>query len=138
MIKYKLACHLGHEFEGWFQSSGAYDKQAASGQVLCPVCGSAEVKKAVMAPSVATREMAGILGPKSRARALDLTRKLRAEVESRAEYVGAHFAEEARKIHHEGLEPRGIYGEASAHDARELIEEGVPVLPLPRLPEDDN
>ena len=137
MIKYRLACPAGHEFEGWFQSSDAYDKQAARGQVLCPVCGSAEVSKAVMAPSLATRS-AKSRGARSRAQALDLMRKLRADVEQRAEYVGPRFAEEARKIHEDGTVPRGIYGEATPQDARALIEDGVPVLPLPRLPEDEN
>ncbi len=138
MIKYKLACRIGHEFEGWFQSGGAYDTQAAKGQILCPVCGSVEVEKAIMAPSIAAREVAGSGGPYNHARALELMRKLRADVEQKAEYVGPRFAEEARKIHQEDAEPRSIYGEATADDALALVEDGVPVLPLPRLPEDEN
>ena len=63
---------------------------------------------------------------------------MRADVKQKAEYVGPRFAEEARKIHQEDAEPRSIYGEATADDALALVEDGVPVLPLPRLPEDEN
>jgi hypothetical protein len=69
---------------------------------------------------------------------LALMRKVRREVENRAEYVGPNFAEEARKIHYEEVEQRGIYGEATSEEARELTEEGIEFLPLPRLPEDHN
>lgn len=131
MIKYQLVCASGHEFEGWFQSSTAYDDQVANGHVVCPVCGSLDVSKAVMAPNIASRSIA-------QRQAVASMRKLRAEVESSAEYVGPRFAEEARKIHLEESEPRGIYGEATVADAKDLIEDGVPVMPLPRLPEDEN
>jgi hypothetical protein len=67
---------------------------------------------------------------------LEVMRKVRRHVEANAEYVGPKFAEEARKIHHEETEARGIYGEASLAEAKELVEEGIGVLPLPRLPED--
>lgn len=136
MIKYQLICTSGHEFEGWFQSSTAYDDQAANGQVVCPVCGSLEVSKAVMAPNIAARRSAQQQA--AHAQAVASMRKLRAEVESRSEYVGSRFAEEARKIHLDEKQPRGIYGEATVADAKDLIDEGIPVMPLPRLPEDEN
>ena len=69
---------------------------------------------------------------------LDMMRKVRAEVETKAEYVGPKFAEEARKIHHKETEARGIWGEATLAEAKELVEDGIDCLPLPRLPEDNN
>lgn len=155
MIKYALLCCNSHNFEGWFQSSSAYDDQAARAQVTCPICGTAETQKAIMAPNVSTRTRAPSTsdrGAEPKERALTPTspeafpaeavqrfwRKLREEAHANAEYVGPRFAEEARKIHHEEAPERGIYGEASADEVRSLTEEGVPFLPLPRLPEDLN
>jgi hypothetical protein len=147
MIRYDLICDKGHGFDGWFRDSGAYDTQAGAGLVQCSVCGSAKVEKQLMAPNV---------GPKSNRKAeasqrmmtvpvdpraqllLKMMRELRAEVERNAENVGDRFAEEARKIHYGESEHRGIYGEATAEDAKALIEEGIEVHPLPRLPEDGN
>ena len=65
-------------------------------------------------------------------------RKLRAEVESKSEYVGSRFSEEARKIHYEETPARGIHGEATAEEAKSLSDEGIEFFPLPVLPEDRN
>jgi len=143
MIKYRLACDGGHEFEGWFRCGAAYDEQAAKGQISCPHCGSLAVTKAIMAPNVATRAgLASAPETSKEAKAAEqvraLMRQLRAAVEEKADYVGPRFAEEARKIHYDESEPRGVYGEASAEEAKALVEEGIPVLPLPRLREDLN
>ena len=155
MIKYRLNCASGHEFEAWFRSSSAYDSQERRGHVSCPACGSTEVKRAIMAPSVATSRRrqpdtttarpaqlpAAAAPPESGefpARFLRVMRELRREVESKAEYVGPRFAEEARKIYYDEAAPRGIYGEASLADAKDLLDEGIAVLPLPKLPEEEN
>lgn len=144
MIRYRLVCAAGHEFDGWFRNSAAFDALSAQHQVTCASCGSSDVAKAVMAPNVA-------LGPRNdreaapeparddpTARILDLARRLRAEVEANAEYVGPKFAQEARRIHYEESEARRIYGEASRRDAAELLDEGISVFQLPTLPEDRN
>jgi hypothetical protein len=140
MIKYRLACEGGHEFEAWFQSGAAYEAQTAHGQVSCPQCGTHDVGKAMMAPAVSTRAasadntVANIPAHEIQR----LMRKIRSEVESSAEYVGTRFAEEARKIHFEEASARGIYGEASREEVRELAEDGIACFPVPRLPEDLN
>jgi hypothetical protein len=155
MIKFSLQCQKGHTFDSWFNSNTVYDKMAKRGQIDCPECGSHKVTKALMAPNVAA-------GKEKRARAVPAVtrgahestddqkrmvmqqeligamRKLRAEVEAKAEYVGPKFAEVARKIHFEETPARGIYGEASADDVRALHEDGVECYPLPVLPEDQN
>jgi hypothetical protein len=142
MIKYRLACDGGHEFEGWFKSGIAYDDQAAQGHITCPHCGSLAVTKAIMAPNVATRT--GHSAPdalqeaKGAKQVRALMRQLRAAVEEKADYVGSRFAEEARKVHYDESTPRGVYGEASAEEAKALAEEGIPVLPLPRFRDDLN
>jgi hypothetical protein len=143
MIKYALRCKDSHEFEAWFASSAAYDKLAATSQVLCPNCGSAQVSKALMAPSIVSGRAAAPMpapvptDPRQR-EALDLMRKLKQFVQDNSEYVGPRFAEEALKIHHEETEARGIHGEASESDLKTLREEGVEFYPLPVVPEDHN
>jgi hypothetical protein len=145
MIKYRLACREGHEFEGWFQDSAAYDRQSETGLVTCPECGSSRVAKAIMAPSIAK----SLSAPRTAAadqstpfvagrEMVEMVRRIRAEVQAKAEYVGERFSEEARRIHYAEVPERGIYGEASAEEARALADEGVPFLPLPRLPDDHN
>jgi hypothetical protein len=153
MIRYSLECKKGHGFEGWFSSSADYDLQKERGLVECPACGSRDVSKSLMAPSVATarkkeerREVAakqqaalqpGGLDPQKR-EMLKQLKELRDKVLSGAENVGEKFAEEARKIHYGEADARGIFGQASIEDAKALVEEGIDVLPIPDLPEDRN
>ena len=147
MIHYDLMCDQGHVFDGWFRDSAAFDAQAGQGLVLCAVCGSSKIEKQLMAPGIPTKSnrkdstpqkmLAGPVDPRLQAMA-QMMREMRKQVEQNAEYVGDKFAEEARKIHYEETEKRGIYGEATADDAKALIEEGIEVHPLPRLPEDGN
>lgn len=153
MIRYSLYCDMGHNFEAWFRSSTAFDEQADAGQVLCPSCGSGEVSKALMAPALGkSRSEApqeptrtGVPSPAQslttdpKAKALvEAIRKLRRHVADTADYVGERFPEEARRIHNEEAERRSIYGEASPEEARELVEDGVEIHPLPRLPDEQN
>ena len=129
MIRYSLRCDKGHDFDGWFRSSDAFETQAAAGQVACTICGSARVQKTLMAPSVPVRDNARQTPP-----APTPLEKLRAHVEANSDYVGPRFAETARAIH-EGREPeRAIHGEARLDEAKKLIEDGVPVAPLPFIP----
>ena len=137
MIRYSLVCAGGHEFDGWFSSSDAFEAQSRDGDVICPPCGSAEVSKALMAPNVATSKVAEDADPAS-PEMREVARKVREHVEQTADYVGDRFAEEARKIHYEEVEPRGIYGEATPSEAVELKEEGVEFHPLPPSPKDQN
>jgi hypothetical protein len=147
MIRYDLICDKGHEFDGWFRDSATYDKQARRGFVSCSVCGSSKVEKQLMAPGIPAKSnrkddvpqkmVAGPVDPRV-AMMMKMMREMRQHVEENADYVGDKFAEEARKIHFAEAEARGIYGEATAEDATALIEEGIEVFPLPRLPEDGN
>ena len=152
MIRYRLKCEKRHEFEGWFASSAAFDRQAKRGQITCPRCGTAKVQKALMSPNIgksakrkraekgsepapAQRETHRLAAHGELAAAM---RKLKAEIEAKSEYVGPRFPEEARKIHYEETPARGIYGEATREEAQALSEEGIEFFPLPILPEDQN
>lgn len=135
MIRYALRCAQDHRFDSWFQSAEAYDRLAASRLVSCPVCGTDEVSKALMVPAVAHPEEAETR-PLATA-TTELERKLaelRAHVEKTADYVGPDFARVAREMHAGEVPDRPIWGEAKAEEARSLIEDGVPVAPLPFRP----
>jgi len=168
MIRYALNCDQGHTFESWFANSAAYDKQAKRGLVACPVCGSAKVEKAIMAPSLAANIGHGEaaapqpivptapappqpafpppIPPKTPVAMMSAAerelrhklKELRDHITKNAHYVGPRFPEEARKIHYGEAEHRSIYGEASPEEAKQLQEEGIEFHPLPILPDDKN
>ncbi|PSK87046.1 hypothetical protein CLV79_10393 [Limimaricola soesokkakensis] len=135
MIRYDLTCKNGHAFDSWFASASAYDALERAGQLSCAVCGDARVSKALMAPSVRenvkapARRLSEPGNPLERAMA-----ELRRKVESSSDYVGDAFAREARAMHEGKTPERAIHGEARLDEARRLIEDGIPVAPLPFAP----
>lgn len=152
MIVYQLVCEHDHTFESWFRDSAAYDHMAAAGELVCPVCGTSKVSKAVMAPRLGRRKGADddpvtrssgpggmqAVDPVTAAKQAlvdkkmaEFLRELRGHVEKTCDYVGDRFAEEARKIHYGEVEARGIYGEASVEEARDLQDEGVAFSAIP-------
>jgi len=134
MIVFDLICHGAHRFEAWFASSGDYEDQAAKGLLSCPVCSSASIGKAVMAPAVPaksnqTHSSYSLTNDDAMARLLLMQRAF----EANSDYVGDRFAAEARAIHERG-EARSIHGQATPDEINELRDEGVPLLPLPFRP----
>ncbi len=142
MIKYSLSCENAHQFEGWFSTSADFDSQVASGFLNCPVCHSASISKTLMSPSVSTARKKEakreIVMDMARQEAIAKVKQAIAEIKSKAEDVGEKFPEEARKIHYGEADARGIIGQASLVEVKELIDEGIQVAPLPVLPEDAN
>ncbi|MEL7490871.1 MAG: DUF1178 family protein [Pseudomonadota bacterium] len=135
MIKYNLLCAADHEFEGWFRSSDDFAAQSRDGLLECPACGSDDVRKAIMAPAIARpgaarrdKRLAEIKESMSAA-----VTRARDYVEKNFDYVGEKFPEEARRIHYGETEKRGIYGEASGKEVKDLVSEGVEIAPLPGL-----
>ncbi|MEL6959757.1 MAG: DUF1178 family protein [Pseudomonadota bacterium] len=136
MIRYQLKCADGHQFESWFQSSDAFDRLQSAGRVECAICGNAQVERSLMAPSVSpargkAREPSLSQPATDTEKALAAMRK---HVEDNSDFVGLSFASEARKIHDGDAPERAIYGEAKPEEAKKLIEDGVPVAPLPFMP----
>ncbi|GKY88592.1 DUF1178 family protein [Sinisalibacter aestuarii] len=144
MIRYALKCPQGHRFDSWFQNAAAFDTLAAAGHVACPDCGATTVEKSLMAPDVRPAREAPVaprgeaestpaaLAPKTEREKAIAALKRRIEAES--DYVGKGFAREARAIHDGDAPERPIYGEAKPDEALALIEDGVPVAPLPFTP----
>lgn len=136
MIQFSLKCGNDHRFDSWFQSSAAFDKLAQAGMVTCAVCGATSVSKAVMAPRIAqgragAADSAAVTAKPAPAQMLEA---LRAHVEAHADYVGTGFAAQARAMHDGSAPERPIYGEARVDEAKSLIEDGIPIAPLPFIP----
>ena len=138
MIQYSLKCENDHSFDSWFASADAYDKLADNGMVSCVVCGSSKVTKAIMAPRVRTTkgkdEPSAPALPTEKSAAEPAVAEMRTQVEENSEYVGTNFATEARSMHLGDAPERAIFGEAKPEEAKSLIEDGIPVAPLPFVP----
>ncbi|MGB1709661.1 MAG: DUF1178 family protein [Candidatus Puniceispirillaceae bacterium] len=166
MIKYQLICDKSHEFEGWFGDSAAFESQQESGLLTCPVCGSADVRRALMAPNLASpktrktdlaeqqpsaqpepqpqpqapQQASAALPPAAARKMQELMSEMRAlqtRIREECRDVGNDFAEEARKIHYGEVEPEGIYGQATAEEREALDEEGIEIMDMPWLPKDN-
>jgi len=156
VIRYNLICDKRHEFESWFPSSAAYERQEKRKLIECPACGSTKVERAIMAPSIARKDKGApieapveaptpaeaptpvaMISPQEVEVRAKL-KELREHLTKNADNVGAKFSEEARKMHYGEIEHRSIYGEASPRDAKELHEEGIEFHPLPVLPDERN
>lgn len=135
MIRYALVCEHDHEFEGWFGASGDFDDQQARGLVECPVCASRAVRKQIMAPAVAGTKKRGPDAPApAHEMMMEAMGRIRRHVEDNFDDVGDAFAREARAIHEGRSEDRGIYGQATSAEVRDLVEDGVPIAPMPPEP----
>lgn len=166
MIKYQLICDKSHEFEGWFGDSATFESQQESGLLTCPVCGSADVRRALMAPNLASpktrktdlaeqqpsaqpepqpqpqapQQASAALPPAAARKMQELMSEMRAlqtRIREECRDVGNDFAEEARKIHYGEVEPEGIYGQATAEEREALDEEGIEIMDMPWLPKDN-
>ena len=149
MISFDLSCNAGHRFEGWFRSSADYDTQHVSGMLVCPMCGSTDIMKALSVPNVGRKgnQMPAPISPaqvqESHAVAnrpsltpemMELMGKLataQTEMLNKSEWVGEDFAESARAIHYGEAEDRLIHGQTTLEEAEELVDEGIQIAPLP-------
>lgn len=123
MIVFDLHCREGGEtFEAWFNSNGDYESQLASGLIECPFCRSANVGKAPMAPRVPRKASSGTLGQLA---------SLQKEMLKGSRWVGDEFADTARAMHAGEVEPEQVHGNATIEQAKALVEDGVPIAPLP-------
>lgn len=136
MILFTLRCASDHEFEAWFRDGDRFEAQRKAGEVACPHCGDTSVEKAVMAPRLARSREA--LPPEAAlARMRKALTEMRRQIETHCDYVGPRFAEEARRIHYGETDPRGIYGEATDTESRDLADEGIKFGQIPWIPPTD-
>ena len=135
MIHFSLKCSKNHVFESWFQSSASFEKLVLGGHLSCIECGDSTISKSLMAPKVNTRRTKDKrpFAPQDSETAKALA-KLKSDIEKNSDYVGLNFATEARAMHDGDSPTRSIYGEAKPEEAKALIEDGIPVTPLPFIP----
>jgi hypothetical protein len=132
MIRYSLKCDKDHTFDSWFDGATAFDKLAKANMLSCSVCGSSNIERAIMAPQVSTsrtKSTGPLTAPASPAE--QAMADMRAKVEEDSVDVGTDFATEARAMFDGDSPHRSIFGEAKIEDAKALIADGVPVVPLP-------
>ena len=156
MIHYQLQCSQAHGFDGWFNDSASFDKQAERGLIECPDCGDTRIDRALMAPALSKRDASPVAvqppGPPTEtpsatpqkaatgrlpAHMLAVLQRMRAEVEKNCDYVGPNFADQARAMHRGETEAKPIYGETSEEQAESLADEGIAVSKIPWVPRAD-
>ena len=141
MIKYSLKCSeddckTKEPFDGWFQNSTSYKKQIKAGYVSCPNCGSLNIEKNLMSPSVKGTKEKKYKTNKT----IDMTillRNLKKEIQKSAEFVGKNFAKEALAINEGKSKERSIYGHANLKELEDLKSKNIDVLNVPWI-QDDN
>ncbi|WP_135080030.1 DUF1178 family protein [Terasakiella sp. SH-1] len=157
MICYQLLCEHDHQFEAWFRDSAAFDEQAAHGEIQCPFCENDQIRKAMMAPAVASRKDVQVRTSQDQEKAIQAAEKaasdmrdgadpqdaaqafmevvstIQKHVEDNCEYVGEQFADEARAMHYGDSEMRDIYGEATQQETEDLRDEGIEVISIPKM-----
>jgi hypothetical protein len=116
------SCSGDETFEAWFRSNADYDEQNAAGLVRCPYCESTSVAKAPMAPRVPRKNSVNPLAKIA---------SLQAEFLKDSRWVGDEFTETARAMHSGEIEPERVHGKATLADAKSLVDDGIPVAPLP-------
>ncbi|QFT77955.1 DUF1178 family protein [Erythrobacter sp. THAF29] len=146
MIVFDLHCEQGHRFEGWFGSSSDYEDQKARGLISCPECGTAAVDKAPMAPAVPAkgntlserpaikddaRPVSNTPMPAEVQQAMQALAKAQKKALKDSTWVGDKFAEQSREMHYGERDEAPIHGQATLEEAKSLVDEGVPVAPLP-------
>lgn len=138
MISFDLECDKGHRFEGIFKDYPSFEDQIQRKIVACPLCNSTDVKRLFSGCSIQARPVSKISSDKTSRTFFEMVKELKSYVESNFENVGREFPEIARAIYYGAEEPRGIYGESSMEEIKELAEEGIPVLPLPDVEKIEN
>ncbi len=138
MISFDLECEKEHRFEGIFKDYQSFKAQMRQNLIACPLCNSTNVKRLFSGCSIQARPVSKISKDGSSRTFFELVKELRAFVENNFENVGREFPEIARAIYYGTEEARGIYGESSLEEMKELAEEGIPVLPLPDVEKLEN
>lgn len=135
MINFDLECTNGHKFEGYFKDYNSFVEQMNSSLVACPLCSSREIKRLFTGCSIQKK---GLLSNKNQPNFFEMIRMAEAYIKENFEHVGAQFPDVARAIYYGIEKERNVYGNATKDEIKELMDEGVPILPLPHIDEIEN
>jgi len=131
MIKYNLICECGKIFESWFSSSSEFDYLLKKNYIKCIVCSSSNIKKSLMAPNIASKSNKLNKKNNFEKKVKKQLLEFRKYIEKNCEDVGDNFTREARSIHYDKKNSKGIYGKATQEETSELLEEGIEVTTIP-------
>ena len=140
MIVFDLGCDNDHRFEGWFASSGDFERQQKESLLSCPLCGSSHINRLLTAARLNTGRTESAVRDKpeggrkpAQYANFDAARmlKLISHIVDNTEDVGKAFPEEARKIHYQESPERHIRGTASPREVDALRDEGIDIVALP-------
>ncbi|HOP64686.1 MAG TPA: DUF1178 family protein [Spirochaetota bacterium] len=130
MITIDFECVNQHKFEGFFRDYGAYREQHDKGLIQCPLCGTNEVKRIFSGCSIQPKKSSDKTLKKEDSGFLEKLNEISRFVQDNFENVGEKFAERARAMHYGIEEEKSIYGKTSPVEAKELIDEGIGVMPI--------
>ena len=138
MIKYNLVCKCKKTFESWFLNSAEYETLKKKKLINCIYCNSNKIEKTIMAPNLSVRS-----NKKSKKNKLEKNIKkqlveFKKYIEKNYEDVGSNFAQEARSIHYDNKNSKGIYGKSTAEETDELLDEGIEVTTIPWIKKVEN
>ena len=140
MIKYKLLCkNCSDSFESWFASSKEFERLKKSKLLQCLNCNSNKIDKSLMAPSIINKQKKNNKDTKKFLEIKNKLKEYKKFIKNNFDYVGDNFAYEARSIHYNNKKKnKGIYGNASSQDIKELSEEGIETETIPWINDKEN
>ena len=138
MIKYNLICKCGKAFESWFSSSARYDSLKRKKLINCIYCNSTSIQKSVMSPNLASKSNKDLKNTKIEKNIRKQLLDIRKYIEKNCKNVGENFTQEARSIHYDKKNSKGIYGKATPEETSELIDEGIEVATIPWIEKNEN
>ena len=140
MIKYKLTCKdCSKLFDSWFASSKEFEKLKKLNYLNCPSCNSLNIDKSLMSPSVLTTKKQNTLDDQKHKEVRKKIKEYQKFIKNNFDYVGENFTYEARSIHYgKKKKKKGIYGNASLRDIKELKEEGIKTETIPWIDDKEN
>ena len=142
MIKYKLECkNCEITFDSWFATSKEYEKLKKKKLLVCYNCDSSEVEKTLMAPKFinSKKKSKNNLDQSKSVEIKKTIKNYQKFIKQNFQYVGENFVYEARSIHYDKKKKtKGIYGNASKKDIKELKEEGIETQTIPWLDDKNN
>jgi len=139
MIRYSLRCEQDHDFDMWFADSATFDALVQDDHVMCPECGSAQVRKALMAPGIAKGQQArAVPDAPARREIAKMISEYRAKVMAETTDVGRRFPEKVRDMHEGLIDHAPVRGQATPEEAKSLVEDGIGILPIPVEPPKEN
>lgn len=146
MIKYQLLCKNDHKFDGWFPNIAEFERQQHKNLLICPMCDTTRVDRAIMSPAVGKTPAkktkfkdytdhitSDTMIPSAQAK--NILRRIRKHIVTEFDNVGDKFVKEYRK-HEKGERDDQFYGTPTQEEVKKLLDEGTDLFRVPEIKED--